>query len=263
MDGMDELSEAHLQYLVDERKPANTIKGRRRVLMLIGTAGTAKREEIEEWWRSRADLAESTRANDLSHLRSFYRWAMRWEHRWDDPTVRIDAPNVPNGLPRPISRVDLQTLLDGLDPDMRRAACLGAYTGMRVSEAASIDWADVDHELMRIRVKGKGNKSRLVAFSPVLLDELLPITGGNVVAAGGKPYSASQLERKVNRAIERLGVAATFHQLRHRYGTLAYQATGDLIAVGRQMGHSSPVTTAIYAAASDAVADKIAQAVVR
>ena len=56
---------------------------------------------------------------------------------------------------------------------------------------------------------------------------------------------------------------ATFHQLRHRYGTLAYQATRDLVAVGRQMGHSSPVTTAIYAAASDDVADAIAEAVAR
>ena len=67
----------------------------------------------------------------------------------------------------------------------------------------------------------------------------------------------------MNRAIHRLGVEATFHSLRHRYGTLAYQATRDLVAVGRQMGHSSPVTTAIYAAAADDVADEIAAAVAR
>ena len=60
-----------------------------------------------------------------------------------------------------------------------------------------------------------------------------------------------------------LGVEGTFHALRHRYGTLAYQATRDLVAVGRQMGHSSPVTTAIYAAAADDVADLIAEAVSR
>ena len=56
------------------------------------------------------------------------------------------------------------------------------------------------------------------------------------------------------------GVDGTFHSLRHRYGTLAYQATLDLVAVGRQMGHSSPVTTVIYAAASDDTADVIAEA---
>jgi integrase len=75
--------------------------------------------------------------------------------------------------------------------------------------------------------------------------------------------SAATLQRRVNRAMRRAGVSDTFHGLRHRYGTLAYQATRDLVAVGRQMGHTSPVTTAIYAAASDDVADEIAEAVAR
>jgi hypothetical protein len=137
--------------------------------------------------------------------------------------------------------------------------CLGAYAGLRVSEAAALDWPDVDVEAKRARILGKGQKTRLVALSPLLIDQLLPDTGGNVVAgAEHKPYSAAQLQRRVNRAIKAAGVDATFHQLRHRYGTIAYQATGDLLAVGRQMGHASPVTTAVYAAASDEVADQIA-----
>ena len=77
------------------------------------------------------------------------------------------------------------------------------------------------------------------------------------------PGRTDTLQRRINRAIHRAGIDATVHQLRHRYGTLAYQATRDLVAVGRQMGHSSPVTTAIYAAASDDVADAIAEAVAR
>ena len=67
----------------------------------------------------------------------------------------------------------------------------------------------------------------------------------------------------MNRAMKAAGVDGTFHSLRHRYGTLAYQATLDLVAVGRQMGHTSPVTTVIYAAASDDTADIIAEAVAR
>lgn len=260
---MDILSEAHLQHLRDERKPANTIAGRARTLGLVSTAGTISREDLEAWWRTRADLAPSTRSTDLSHLRAFYKWCQRWEHRDDDPTMRIDAPKVPNGLPRPVSRADLHTLLGQLPPDLRRAVCLGAYAGLRVSEVASLMWSGVDLEARRARIFGKGGKWRLVALGPVLIDELLPDTGGNVITGTHEVYTAARLERRINRAIKGAGVDATFHQLRHRYGTLAYQATGDLIAVGRQMGHSSPVTTAIYAAASDEVADKIAQAVTR
>lgn len=261
---MDDLSSLHIGYLIAERKPENTIKGRTRVLRMMDNAGTATREDVEAWWLTRTDLSPATRSSDLSHLRSFYRWCQRWEHRTDDPTLRLDAPKVDKGLPRPVSRDDLRRLLDALDPQMRRAVCLGAYAGLRVSECATLDWSDVDVETRRARIIGsKGAKSRLVALGPILIDELLPDTGGNVVAAGDDPYTAARLERRVNRAIHRAGVTATFHQLRHRYGTLAYQATGDLIAVGQQMGHSSPVTTAIYAAASDEMADKIAQAVTR
>ena len=103
----------------------------------------------------------------------------------------------------------------------------------------------------------------MVALGAVLIDQILPDTGGYVVTGTDTPVSAAQLQRRVNRAIRAAGVDGTFHTLRHRYGTLAYQATRDLVAVGRQMGHSSPVTTAIYAAASDDVADEIAAAVAR
>lgn len=261
---MDALSRAWLDHCEAERVPPNTIAARARTLRSVGNAGTATREDIEAWWRSRADRSVATRSADLSNLRAFYRWAARWEHRDDDPTTRIDAPSVPAGLPRPMSRADLHTLLAALPDDLRRAVCLGAYAGLRVSEAAALDWADVDTETRRIRVEhSKGGKSRLVSISPVLLDHLLPDVGGNVVTAGGDPYSPATLQRKVNRAIRAAGVDATFHQLRHRYGTIAYQATGDLLAVGRMMGHSSPVTTAVYAQANDDVAAKIAAAVVR
>jgi len=253
-----------IEWCERERLPQNTIARRAVTLRNVGIAGTATREDIEIWWQSRADLAPATRANDLANLRSFYRWCQRWEHRDDDPTRRLDAPKVGNNLPRPMQRPDLLRLLEVLPDDLRRAVCLGAYAGLRVSEAAALSWIDVDTETGTLRVNdSKGGKSRVVSVSPILVDNLLPITGGNVVTAGAPPYSPANLQRKVNRAIKAAGVDATFHQLRHRYGTVAYQATGDLIAVGRAMGHSSPVTTAIYAQANDDVAAKIAAAVVR
>lgn len=263
---MDALSRAWIDHQTAEHVPRNTIAARARVLRSIGNAGTATREDVEAWWATRRHLAPATRANDLACLRAFYGWAIRWEHRRpdDDPTLRIDAPRVDKGLPRPVNRHDLARLLDTLPGDLRRAVALGAYAGLRVSEVAALDWADVDVEARRARIwHSKGAKSRIVALGPLLIDHLLPDVGGNVVTGGARAYSASALQRRVNRTIQAAGVDATFHQLRHRYGTLAYQATRDLVAVGRQMGHSSPVTTAIYAAAADDVADQIAEAVCR
>ena len=261
---MDDLSRAHLDHMDAEREPPNTIASRRRVLASLGNAGTASREEVEAWWATRRDKAPGTRSNDLANLRAFYKWCRRWEHREDDPTRRIDAPKVSKGLPHPTSRTDLRNLLDGaLPPDLTRAVALGAYAGLRVSEVAALDWRDVDLEARRARVLGKGQKWRLVALGVILIDYLLPDTGRNVVTGTDEVHSAAQLQRRVNRAMKAAGIDGTFHSLRHRYGTLAYQATRDLVAVGRQMGHTSPVTTAIYAAASDDVADEIAEAVAR
>lgn len=261
---MDDLSQAHLDHLDAEREPPNTIASRRRVLTSLGNAGTASREEVEAWWATRRDKAPGTRSNDLANLRAFYKWCARWEHREDDPTRRIDAPKVSKGLPHPTSRTDLRKLLEGaLPPDLTRAVALGAYAGLRVSEVAALDWRDVDLEARRARVLGKGQKWRLVALGVILIDYLLPDTGRNVVTGTDEVHSAAQLQRRVNRAMKAAGVDGTFHSLRHRYGTLAYQATLDLVAVGRQMGHTSPVTTVIYAAASDDTADIIAEAVAR
>lgn len=259
----DDLAATYLAWCRAEHTPANTVKSRARALRLLGDAGTATRLDVELVWAARRGLAPGTRAVDLAGWRSFYKWARRWDHRQDDPTLRIDAPHVPAGLPRPMSSYDLRRALAKFSPDLRRAVCLGAYAGLRVSEAAGLDWAQVDVERRHLNVFGKGGKWRVVAISPILIDELLPICEGNVVNGGGTATSAAVLERKVNRAFRAAAIHATFHQLRHRYGTIGYQATGDLLALGRMMGHASPVTTAVYAEASDDVSAKIATAVVR
>lgn len=259
---MDQLSEEYLAWCAAEHLPRNTVNARARVLRSVGAAGTASREVVEAWWATRRELSPATRANDLACLRAFYRWAIRWDRRDDDPSIRLDAPRVDRGLPHPISRKDLARLLTVLPDDLRRAVCLGAWAGLRVAETAALDWASVDAEARRLHVYGKGGKSRMVGMSPLLLDALLPETGGNVVAAGGPAPLANTLQRRVNRSIRAAGVDETYHSLRHRFGTVAYAATGDILAVGRAMGHSSPATTAIYAATSDEMLDRIAQAVV-
>jgi integrase/recombinase XerC len=258
----DPLSIAWIQWCTNEHIPPNTVRRRVSVLRSIPNAGTATREEIEAWWVTRNHLKPATRQGDLACLRSFYRWCRRWEHRDDDPLLRIDSPHVAARLPRPMSRADLHRALDSLPPHLRRAVCLGAYAGLRVSEAARLDWSNVDLEAMQIHVlNSKGGKSRRVPMSAVLLNELLPVTGGNVVQGGGPPYAPNSLTRRMDLAFRGLGITGTFHTLRHRYGTIAYKATGDILAVSRLMGHANVNTTAIYVEANDDTAALIANAV--
>ena len=264
----DPLSLAWLDWMDGSRIPAHTVARRRVVLRGLGNAGTATRGDVETWWTSRAHLSAATRANDLACLRAFYRWCARWEHRDDDPTRRLDPPRTPRGQPRPMPYDDLWAVLDWCDAhghhDMRRAVALGAYAGLRVSEVAELEWGDVEWfgARARARIVGKGGKPRIVDLSPALVDMLGPDRGGNVVTGESVAWDGARLQRRVNRLIRAAGVKrATFHSLRHRYGTMAYQASGDLVAVGGQMGHASITTTAIYAAAASDAGAKLADAV--
>lgn len=221
-------------------------------------------DDAAEWWEAQRELSPRSRARNLAALRSFYRWAIRHDLVTSDPTRRLDPPTLPTGAPRYVTRAQLDTLLSELPGDLRRGVALGAWAGLRAGEAAVLDWADVDVEMRRIHVRsGKGGKSRSIGAHPILLDALLPVAGGNVVTGGGRVYTAGAFQRRVNRAIAGLGVDATFHHLRHRFGTLTYGATGDPLAVAAAMGHASLDTTRIYAAVSDDALDRVAAAAVR
>ena len=242
----------------------NTIRTYRRTLSTLPVdPATATRDDLEAWAATRAHLSPATRNNELAALRAYYKWAATWDIRDDDPTLRLVAPKMPKGIPRPASRTDLAALLAASPPDTRRAVALGAYGGLRISEAAALHWHDIDTDTRRARVTGKGSKTRLVGVSPLLLDELLPDTGGNVVTGSGRRLTPDALQKKVGRACADAGVDLTFHQLRHRFGTVALAATGNLLAVSRAMGHATPTTTAIYAATADSDLDVIADAVSR
>lgn len=222
-------------------------------------------ESIQAWWEGRYDMSPATRANELACLRSFYKWAMRFDLRDTDPTRRLDYPNIPNTVPRPIAKSQVERVLGPLTVDnleIRRAVALGVYGGLRVSEAAGITWSDIDLEARRIYIRGKGSKERVVGLSATLLDLIAPVVEGNVVTAGGKPYSGAVLQRKINRFLERNGIDHTFHDMRKRGATMAMAKTKNPQAVAQVFGWSSLQTVTKYAVVGDEVLDEIAEAMV-
>ncbi len=223
---------------------------------------TATLADVEAWWKSRFHMARSSRANELACLRTFYKWATKFDHREDDPTRRLDAPQVHSLVPRMIGRTDFDRLLGELtddEPDLRRVFALGGYAGLRVSECASLEWKNIDLEARRMYVTGKGGKERPIPLSPVLVDYLLPDTGGNVVMGGATPYTPGTLQRKVNRLMARHGIRHTFHDLRKRGASLALSKGASPAAVKTMFGWSSFETVAHYAVVGDDELDKIAE----
>ena len=102
----------------------------------------------------------------------------------------------------------------------------------------------------------------MLALSPVLLDKLLPSTGGNVVTVSGTSISGATLQRRVNRFLAANDVEHTFHDLRKRAAMLAIAKTGNVHAVAGAFGWSSIYTANHDAGVMDDTLDAIAAAVV-
>lgn len=142
-------------------------------------------------------------------------------------------------------------------------------SGMRVSEACQLDRQHLLFEERGAMVyHGKGNRSRIVLFSPeawTYLLEYLRERDGQTVAPAAPVFA--QHNRRVGQTLIRLtsrGVQLVFeriareagilerfhltpHTLRHFFATEFLSQTGDLALTQYALGHASPVTTRIYA----------------
>jgi site-specific recombinase XerD len=249
----------------DRRRSAHTLARYRAVLRSVGQFGdveTITTEQVEAWWRSRYHTSAATQANELACLRSFLKWMIKFDHRIDDPSRRLDPPKIPNRMPRMIGRDDFERLLGPLTEDareLRRAFALGVYAGLRIHEAARLDWRDVIIETRRVYIRGKGGKERVAPLNPVLLDHLLPNTGGNVVTGGEQPYSADTLQRSVNRLMKRHNIDHTYHDIRKRGASMALAKGASPAVVKQVFGWSSFETVSHYAVVLDDEIDRLGE----
>jgi len=214
-----------------------------------------------------AGRSAETRRAYCCHLRAFYRWLKSTEAITADPSAVLTMPMVPRHLPRPIAEDDLADALEAARPKMRAMLTLAAYAGLRCIEISGLDWADLHREqdgstYIHVR-KGKGAKERNVEVGEVVVQALraygIKRRGHMFLGLDGKAMGARSVSRSGNRYLAGRGVHATMHQLRHRFGSVAYQLSRDLRMVQEQLGHASPQTTAGYARpSSDAAARMVA-----
>jgi len=208
-----------------------------------------------------AGRSPETRRAYVCHIRAFYRWALQTGIVNDDPSTLLTLPKVPKHLPRPIAEDDLAIAIATARPKMRAMLTLASYGGLRCVEIAALDWSDLQREPdggAFLRVQGKGGKERTVEIGETVIRALqgygIKRRGPMFLGADGARMAARSVSHVGNRYLQRRGIEATMHQLRHRYGTVAYQVSRDLRMVQNQMGHASPNTTAGYTRVSQEAA---------
>ncbi len=211
------------------------------------TLADATLSDIEEWLASKASVR--TRHAYRSDLRVFYAWAVKRDVLATDPTEHVESVRVPKSLPRPVGNDVHVALLTGT-LRTRRMVALGLYAGLRCAEIAALDGGDMGtgSEAVLVVRNGKGGKDRVVPMHAELVAIMTGVGAGAVFPGRGHAHvSSGAVSRTIRSHLQRCGIDATAHQLRHSFGTeMARASKGNLVAVAAVMGHESIQTTRGY-----------------
>jgi len=219
---------------------------------------------------------KSSIGRKLSAIKSFFRFLLREGIVTRDPTLHIGSPKQEHPLPTHLTVDDMFRLLEAPPSDtpagLRDRAILEVLysCGVRVSELAGLNWEDIEPTLEVVRVRGKGNKERIVPIGRKALDALalyrtqIPLLvsakNGGATNFSSSPTAPVFLNnrggRLTVRSIARIvggyarvcGIAlqTSPHALRHSFATHLLDAGADLRAIQELLGHSSLSTTQRY-----------------
>lgn len=218
-----------------------------------------------------AGEAPRSRLRARSAMRGFFRWMVRSRRLAVDPTRDVEAARLRSELPDVLDPEDVTRLLEacgGARPlDVRdRALIETAYgTGLRASELTGLGVEEIDFRERWLRVRGKGNKERMVPLGRPALEALRRYfasarpqllgrradPGVVFLNARGGPLTRVGLWKILRRRAGSAGIdpaAIHPHLLRHSFATHLLHGGAPLRVVQELLGHSSVTTTEIYTA---------------
>ena len=208
---------------------------------------------------------QRTIAKGLSALRSFFQFCVLEEVRPDNPAGSIATPRGEHRLPGVLSVEQVNTLLDSIDittPGGLRDRALFEIiysSGLRISEAVSLDQNYLYLREALVRVHGKGDKERLIPLGEeaVLwlqryLDEGRPKLARILTERAvflnrrGTRLSRKGMWKRFHELTQAVGIDAKVHTLRHSFATHLLEGGADLRSVQELLGHADIGTTQIY-----------------
>jgi integrase/recombinase XerC len=207
-------------------------------------------------------FAKTSAARKLSAIRSFAEWLLERGMIRENPTREVRGPRLPKHLPRALAYEEIRLLLEegpqGERAPRDRVVLELLYgCGLRIAELAALDWEDLDLEGRWVRVKGKGQKERMVPMGRVALAELLEWghgdSGEGPLFPGEGEEGGRMVERTISRIVRRAAlrvglVGVTPHVLRHSFATHLLERGAPLRVVQELLGHENLTTTQRYLA---------------
>ena len=216
---------------------------------------------------SERGISKAGVARKLAAIRAFYGALVRSGHAASNPADLVATPKQDRKLPRVLSREEMQNLLDGIPAgtplEMRDRAMLElAYScGLRAEEVVNLNLDSPDFDGERLRIEGKGGKTRLVPMgepAQAALSRYLERARRTLVGVGseeallvsksGRRLHPSDVRRRLERWVREAAIAGGVspHALRHSFATHLLEGGADLRTIQELLGHASLSTTQVY-----------------
>jgi integrase/recombinase XerD len=276
---MEAAIEGFIYYLkVERNRSDNTVESYSRDLTRfhlwceergLATADSVQRTDVSDYLvhLDKEGLGLRSIARARTSLRQLFKFLVRERLLQEDPTALVEGPKFPAPLPTVLSQAQVEALLVAPDRDtvlgLRDAAMIELLyaCGLRVSELVRLPARAFDRSVGVLRVRGKGDKERLIPVGDRALDLLSKYIvearpqhdpGGRCaeifVSRRGSAMTRQNFWQRLGAYARKVGIRGKVspHVLRHSFATHLLEHGADLRSLQAMLGHADITTTQIY-----------------
>ena len=229
-------------------------------------------EQIREWIIFRTEegkLSAGSMNREVASLRAFFRWLHRTGAVEKDIFRMISTLKTSRRLPAFVPESRMTTIVSECGPDSedfqteRNSLIILMFyaCGLRLAELVGIDRSDFSADYTSLRVRGKGDKERIVPvvapaaakiarYLTLLREQNICESDINFLflTSEGKQISRSEIYRIVRHILHEAGVQgkSSPHVLRHTFATHLLGSGVDMRIIQELLGHNSLGATQVY-----------------
>lgn len=208
-----------------------------------------------------------TRARKLSAVKSFFKHLGREGVIAANPVSDIEAPKLPEKEPTYLTQAEYQNLIATVKREATpfylardlAIVVLLLGTGIRLSELVglTLDKINLEHSGRSIKVKGKGDKERIIPLTDelvIVLEKYLKarpdVSSNNLfISRLGEQLCARSVYGLVKKYLKATGIKKNkmaVHSLRHTFGTTLMSNGVNIVVIQELLGHKKLETTRRY-----------------
>lgn len=190
---------------------------------------------------------------ELMFLSALVNWAIEQGY-CSEPLPKVKKLPYKRPLPEILTADETLKFIQGANPFYKALFLCLYHAGLRFKEATTLKWDEIHFDAGYIKVKGKGNKQRLIPMTAMLKEALqlqqmkrtdkTPL----VFPSRHTGEKMADIRKAIGYAKNKAKITAhiTPHKLRHSFATHLLEAGTDLRAIQTLLGHEDIGTTQIY-----------------